>query len=143
MNKFKKKLSVFVAKLLKYRLLFKDILTFLGLDYGDALHIILYLVVIEIKISKIRWIGQIYHTKNVKKKAKIQHVLNWLSGNDYRLALLSKSFITVTVTVWNRQDISNRPKLAMRTNCYGGRTDSNIQKIRFLNNIYHCEVESL
>ena len=36
----------FVAKLLNYRKLFKDILTFLGIDYRDASHIKLYLVVI-------------------------------------------------------------------------------------------------
>ena len=46
--------SKFVAKVLKYRLLFKpkDILTFLGLEYRDALLITLYLVVLEIIINK-------------------------------------------------------------------------------------------
>ena len=33
--------SKFVAKLLKYMILFKDIFTFLGLDYRDALLITL------------------------------------------------------------------------------------------------------
>ena len=47
----------FVAKLLKYRILFKDILTFLGLDYRDALLIILYLIVIGISTLNIRSIG--------------------------------------------------------------------------------------
>ena len=46
--------SKFVAKLIKYMLLFKDILTFLGVDYRDALLIILYLFVIGISIPKIR-----------------------------------------------------------------------------------------
>ena len=35
-DKYKKNLSTFVAKLLKCRILFEDILTFLGLDYRDA-----------------------------------------------------------------------------------------------------------
>ena len=47
----------FVAKLLKYRILFKDILTFLELDYRDALLIILYLNVLGISTLKIRSIG--------------------------------------------------------------------------------------
>ena len=46
-------LSKFVVKLLNYRILFKDTLTFLGLDYRDALLITLYLVVIGISIPKI------------------------------------------------------------------------------------------
>ena len=47
----------FVAKLLKYSILFKDIKTFLGLDYRDASLIILYLIVIGISSPKIRSIG--------------------------------------------------------------------------------------
>ena len=43
----------FVRKLLKYMILFKDILTFLLLDYRDASLIILYLVVIGISTPKI------------------------------------------------------------------------------------------
>ena len=46
--------SKFVAKLIKYIILFKDILTFLGLDYRDASLITLYLVEIEISIQRIR-----------------------------------------------------------------------------------------
>ena len=42
----------FDAKLLKYRILFKDILTFLILDYRDASLIILYLIVIGISNQK-------------------------------------------------------------------------------------------
>ena len=42
----------FVAKLLKYRTLFKDILTFLALDYRVASLIILYLIVLRISIPK-------------------------------------------------------------------------------------------
>ena len=41
-----------VAKLLKYRILFKDIFTFLGIDYRDASLIIFYLVVIGINTPK-------------------------------------------------------------------------------------------
>ena len=46
--------SKFVAKLLKYRILFKNILTFLGLDYKDVSLITLYFVVIGPRISKIK-----------------------------------------------------------------------------------------
>ena len=48
---------IFVAKLLKYRILFKDILMFLGLDYKDASLVILYLIVLGISNPKIRSIG--------------------------------------------------------------------------------------
>ena len=48
---FDKIIRKFVAKLLKYRIMFKDTLTCLGLDYRDALLIILYLTVIEISIK--------------------------------------------------------------------------------------------
>ena len=46
--------SKFVAKLIKYMILFKDILTFLGLDYRDASLTKLYLVVKGISILIIR-----------------------------------------------------------------------------------------
>ena len=46
--------SKFVAKLIKYMILFKNILTFLGLGYRDASFITLYPVVIGISIKKIR-----------------------------------------------------------------------------------------
>ena len=49
--------SRFIEKLYKYRILFKDILTILGLDYIDALLITLYFVVLGISIPKIRSIG--------------------------------------------------------------------------------------
>ena len=45
--------SKFVAKPIKFMLLFKDIMTFLGLYYKDASLITLYLVVIGISIKKI------------------------------------------------------------------------------------------
>ena len=44
---------------LKYRILFKDIVTFLGLDYRNALLVILYLIVIGISSPKIRSIGKV------------------------------------------------------------------------------------
>ena len=44
--------SKFVAKRIKYRILFKEILTFLGLDYRDASLVLLNLIVIEISIKK-------------------------------------------------------------------------------------------
>ena len=55
--KVNKIICKFVAKLIKYRILFKDILTFLGLDYRDASLKILYLIVIGISNLKIRPIG--------------------------------------------------------------------------------------
>ena len=42
------------TKLFKYRIIFKDILTLLGLEYRDALPLTLYLIVPGIIISKIR-----------------------------------------------------------------------------------------
>ncbi len=47
------KLNKFVAKLLEYRILFMDILTFLGLDYKEASVIPFYYVVLGITIPKI------------------------------------------------------------------------------------------
>ena len=46
--------SIFVAKLIKYMILFRDILKFLGLDYRDVSLITLYLVVMGISIQRIR-----------------------------------------------------------------------------------------
>ena len=60
----------FVEKLLKYRILFQDILTFLGLNSL----ITLYFVVQGISIPKIKSIGQFYHIKIIVKKVKHQHV---------------------------------------------------------------------
>ena len=60
-------LSKFVAIVQKYKRLFKDILTFLGLDYRDASLTILYLIVIGISAPK-------FICKNVFKKVKI-HLL--------------------------------------------------------------------
>ena len=52
-----KSVSKFVDKLFKYRILFNDILTFLGLNYRDASLKTLYFVVLGISILKIRPIG--------------------------------------------------------------------------------------
>ena len=49
-----KVVSKFVAKVIKYMILFKNILTYLRLDYRDASLKRLYLVVIEINILKNR-----------------------------------------------------------------------------------------
>ena len=54
---FDKILNKFVAKLLKFRKLFKDILSSLGLDYRDALVIILYFAVLVISTPNFRPIG--------------------------------------------------------------------------------------
>ena len=56
-------LNKFVEKLQKYRKMFKDIITFLGLDYRDALLITLFFVVLVISITKIKQIGKLYHIK--------------------------------------------------------------------------------
>ena len=50
----KKNLSKFVAKLIKYMILFKDTLTLLGHAYRDASLITLYLVVIGNSTPKLR-----------------------------------------------------------------------------------------
>ena len=44
----------FVEKLTKYRIMFKDILTFLGFDYRDSSLMTFYFIVLEISVSKIR-----------------------------------------------------------------------------------------
>ena len=49
--------SKFVVRLLKDRIMFNDILTFLGLVYRDASLIPLYFNVLGISIPKIRLIG--------------------------------------------------------------------------------------
>ena len=55
--------SKFVAKLIKYMLLFKDILTFLGLDYRDASLITLYLNVLRISTEySVNQINRIFLT---------------------------------------------------------------------------------
>ena len=69
--RFDKIIRKFVAKLLKYRKLLKDILPFLILDYRDALLIILYLIVIGISNLKNRIDRMILsHKKIVIKKVK-------------------------------------------------------------------------
>ena len=54
--------------------MFKDILTFLGLDYRDDSLIKLYLFVIGIGILKIRSMIIISHKNLLLKKVKSQHV---------------------------------------------------------------------
>ena len=55
--------SKFIEKLLKYKLMFKDILSFLCLDYKDASLLTLYFAVLGISIQKIRSIEYLYHLK--------------------------------------------------------------------------------
>ena len=66
--RFDKIIRKFVAKLLKYRILFKDILTFLILDYRDATLIILYLIVIGISNKKNQIDRMILSHKNLLLK---------------------------------------------------------------------------
>ena len=66
-----KMIRKFVAKLFKYRILFEDILTFLGLNYIDASLIILYLIVLWNKYSKNQINRMIIsHKKLLLKKLK-------------------------------------------------------------------------
>ena len=60
-------------------------MTFLGLDYRNALLIILYFVVLGIRNSKIEWIGSLYHMKIyfISKKSTCLKWTNGHSNNDY------------------------------------------------------------
>ena len=74
---------------------FKDILTFLGLNYKDASLITLYLVEIVSVFQKSDEMITISH-KKIVKKVENQLVLNENSGKDYRVATLPpKSYLTV------------------------------------------------
>ena len=55
----------FVEKLLKYRMPFKDILTFLGTNYRDASLITLFFVFLGISNPNTRPIGLLYYIKFV------------------------------------------------------------------------------
>ena len=77
----------------------KNILTFLRIDYRDVLLIALYFVVLGISIPKIRTVELLYHIKFFCKNSKKSICLQWKyrhSGNDYRVAKLSKSYLTTT-----------------------------------------------
>ena len=76
------------------------ILTFLGLDYRVASLIILFFVVPGINIPKNQIKRIIRSLKNLLlKKVEKSTCLKWThghSGNDYRVARLSKSYLTTT-----------------------------------------------
>ena len=59
MHKYKpnKIISTFVEKLLRYRIMFKEIHTFLGLEFRDVSLITLFFVIPGISIPNIRTIG--------------------------------------------------------------------------------------
>ena len=86
-----------------------DILTFLGLDYRVALLITLYFVVPGINIPKIRLIGWFDHIKICCSKSKKSTCLKRTYGhfgNDYRVATLSKSYLTIKgITMQNLKSI--------------------------------------
>ena len=65
-----KNLSNIVEKLLKYRIIFKDVLTFLGLDYRDASLLTLFFVIQYSKNQINRII--ITHKNFILKKLKIK-----------------------------------------------------------------------
>ena len=70
-NSRNKIVSIFVEKLIKYRIMFKDMLTCLVLDYRDASLISPYFVVLGVSYPKIKSI-RLYHTKKLLlKKVKI------------------------------------------------------------------------
>ena len=85
------------------------ILTFLGLYYRVASLIMLYFVVPGISIPKIRSIGLLDHIKIFVKKVKKSTCLKWTYGNfgnDYRVATLSKSYLTISgITTQNLKSI--------------------------------------
>ena len=58
-----------VSKFIKYWILFKDILTFLELDYGNASLITMYIVVLGIRIkkNKTNWITLSHNNLMLKK----------------------------------------------------------------------------
>ena len=67
----------------KYRILYKDILTFLGLDCGNTPIKMLYLVVLVINVGIINMFLIDYG----------------LSGNDYIVIMLSEQYITIAVII--------------------------------------------
>ena len=75
-----------------------DILTFLGNDYRYASLITLYFVVLGISIQKWDQSHNFITLKFVVKKFKSimfkMDLRTWLSGNYYRVALLSNSYLT-------------------------------------------------
>ena len=80
-------------------ILFKDILTFLGLDIRDASLKTLYLVLIESIFQKSDESDDFNIQKLVVKKSKKSACFEWtyrLSGNDYRVDTLYKLYLTVT-----------------------------------------------
>ena len=74
MHNLNKIVSKFVAKLHKYIILFKDILTFLGLDYRDASLITLYFLSYEAVLKKSDQSDNCNIQKFDNKKVKNQHV---------------------------------------------------------------------
>ncbi len=84
-----------------------DIHAFLWLDYRVASLITLYFefVVPEINIPKIRSFWKLDHLKFVVKKVEKSTCLKFTNGhsdNDYRVATLSKSYLTTTgITMQN------------------------------------------
>ena len=72
---------------------FKEILTFVGINYLDASLITLYLVVIGISIPKSDELDNFNTQKFVAKKSNKSACFKCtygLSGNDYRVVALSK-----------------------------------------------------
>ena len=78
--------------------MFKDILSFLGLDYRVASLITLYFVVLGISIPKNQINRIITSHKNLLFKTKKSACFKWTyvhSDNGYRVTTLSKSYLTV------------------------------------------------
>ena len=69
--------SKFVEKLLKNRIIIKDILIFFGIDYrDDSFTYNIYFIVLGISFPEIRSIGLSYHIKICFKIVKNHHILN-------------------------------------------------------------------
>ncbi len=78
-----KTVSKFVAKLFKYKILFKDILTFLGLDYINALPIVLCCPRYQ---SSINLTNKIFISHKKCYHLRKQHVLN--KRTDIRVTII-------------------------------------------------------
>ena len=81
--------SKFIERLLLCRMMFKDILTFLGLDYRDTYNIVLCCPRNQYAKNNIN---------QIIKSHKKSTCLKWTSGhygNDYRVATLYKLYQTI------------------------------------------------
>ncbi len=74
--------------------MFKDIHTFLGLEYRDVSLITFYFVTLVISIPKIRSIGLFNHKKLKINMFKMNAQTFDVFSNDYRVVTFPKSYLT-------------------------------------------------